>query len=46
MFFEMVVGYPPFFSENPSDTCKKIIKWKENFFIPEVLLFKLSLSGQ
>ena len=35
MFFEMVVGYPPFFSENPSDTCKKIMKWKENFSIPE-----------
>ena len=34
MFFEMVVGYPPFFSENPIDTCKKIIKWKENFSIP------------
>ena len=34
MFFEMVVGYPPFFSENPNDTCKKIIKWKENFSIP------------
>ena len=35
MFFEMVVGYPPFFSENPGDTCKKIIKWKEHFSIPE-----------
>ena len=35
MFFEMVVGYPPFFSENPGDTCKKIIKWKENFSIPD-----------
>ena len=35
MFFEMVVGYPPFFSENPSDTCKKIVKWKEHFSIPE-----------
>ena len=34
MFFEMVVGYPPFFSENPGDTCKKIIKWKEHFSIP------------
>ena len=34
MFFEMVVGYPPFLSENPADTCKKIIKWKENFYIP------------
>ena len=34
MFFEMVVGFPPFFSENPCDTCKKILKWKENFSIP------------
>ena len=34
MFFEMVVGFPPFFSENPSDTCKKIVKWRENFSIP------------
>lgn len=34
MFFEMVVGYPPFFSENPSDTCKKIVKWKQYFAIP------------
>ena len=30
----MVVGFPPFFSENPSDTCKKIVKWKEHFSIP------------
>ena len=35
MFFEMVVGFPPFFSENPSDTCKKIVKWREHFSIPE-----------
>ena len=35
MFFEMVVGYPPFFSENPSDTCKKIVKWKQYFQIPD-----------
>ena len=35
MFFEMVVGYPPFFSESPGDTCKKILKWKEYFSIPD-----------
>lgn len=34
MFFEMVVGYPPFFSENPSDTCNKIVKWRQYFSIP------------
>jgi serine/threonine protein kinase len=34
ILFEMLVGYPPFFSENPSDTCQKIIKWKQHFSIP------------
>ena len=32
MFFEMVVGFPPFFSENPSDTCKKNSKMERAFF--------------
>lgn len=31
----MLVGYPPFFSDSPSDTCKKILNWKNNFTIPE-----------
>ena len=31
----MIIGYPPFFSDSPGDTCKKIIKWKENFSIPK-----------
>ena len=35
IFFEMIIGYPPFFSDSPGDTCKKIIKWKENFSIPK-----------
>jgi serine/threonine kinase 38 len=30
----MVVGYPPFFSDNPSETCQKIVKWKQYFSIP------------
>jgi serine/threonine protein kinase len=34
ILFEMMVGYPPFFSENPSDTCQKIVKWKQYFSIP------------
>jgi serine/threonine protein kinase len=34
ILFEMLVGYPPFFSENPSDTCQKIVKWKQYFSIP------------
>lgn len=34
ILFEMLVGYPPFFSENPSDTCQKIVKWTKHFSIP------------
>jgi serine/threonine kinase 38 len=34
ILFEMLVGYPPFFSENPSETCQKIVNWKKHFTIP------------
>jgi hypothetical protein len=40
----MLVGYPPFFSENPSDTCQKIVKWKQHFSIP--LDANLSLEAE
>lgn len=35
IFFEMIVGYPPFFADEPSVTCQKIIHWKRTFSIPE-----------
>jgi len=35
MLFEMLVGYPPFFSENPAIICQKIINWKTYFEIPK-----------
>ena len=28
------VGYPPFFSEDPSLTCQKILHWRKTFAIP------------
>lgn len=34
ILFEMLVGYPPFFSEDPSSTCQKILQWKKTFAIP------------
>ena len=34
IFFEMIVGYPPFFSEDPSVTCQKIMQWKKTLVIP------------
>nr|GAT43594.1 AGC/NDR protein kinase [Mycena chlorophos] len=34
IFFECLVGYAPFCSENPGDTYKKIIDWPSYFSIP------------
>jgi serine/threonine kinase 38 len=34
ILFEMMVGYPPFFSDEPSITCQKILHWKKTLVIP------------
>ena len=34
IMFEMLVGYPPFFSDDPSNTCQKILKYKKTFAFP------------
>jgi hypothetical protein len=33
--FEMIVGYPPFYSEDPMSTCRKIVNWKKFLKFPE-----------
>ena len=35
ILFEMLVGYPPFFADEPSITCQKILHWKKTFSIPK-----------
>lgn len=30
----MLIGYPPFFSDSSTDTCKKILNWKNHLTIP------------
>ena len=30
----MLVGYPPFFSDEPSVTCQKILHWRKTLNIP------------
>jgi len=27
ILFEMLVGYPPFYSDDPTETCRKILNW-------------------
>jgi hypothetical protein len=33
--FEMIVGYPPFYSEDPVSTCRKIVQWQTFVKFPE-----------
>jgi serine/threonine protein kinase len=35
IMFEMIVGYPPFYSEDPMSTCRKIVNWKQFVKFPE-----------
>jgi len=39
IMYECLVGYPPFYAEDPMATCKKIVRWKQNLqFPPEAKL--------
>ncbi|EDQ86176.1 uncharacterized protein MONBRDRAFT_33947 [Monosiga brevicollis MX1] len=39
IMFEMLVGYPPFCSETPQETYRKVMNWQETLvFPPEVIL--------
>ena len=31
ILYEMVLGYPPFFADDPQSTCAKILNWKALF---------------
>jgi serine/threonine kinase 38 len=35
IIFEMLVGYPPFFADDPSVTCQKVIQWRKSLTFPE-----------
>mmetsp|Transcript_12292 Transcript_12292/g.36980 ORF Transcript_12292/g.36980 Transcript_12292/m.36980 type:complete len:489 (-) Transcript_12292:1086-2552(-) len=35
IMFEMLVGYPPFYSDEPMQTCRKIVSWRQYLRFPE-----------
>nr|CAB3461008.1 unnamed protein product [Digitaria exilis] len=35
IMYEMLVGYPPFYSEDPMSTCRKIVNWRSHLKFPE-----------
>ncbi|XP_057766500.1 uncharacterized protein LOC130986962 [Salvia miltiorrhiza] len=34
IMYEMLIGYPPFYSDNPVTTCKKIVHWRNHLRFP------------
>lgn len=35
IMYEMLVGYPPFYSDDPITTCRKIVNWRNQLKFPE-----------
>ncbi|KAJ8768440.1 hypothetical protein K2173_021593 [Erythroxylum novogranatense] len=35
IMYEMLVGYPPFYSDEPMSTCRKIVNWRTYLKFPE-----------
>ncbi|CAH8337577.1 unnamed protein product [Eruca vesicaria subsp. sativa] len=35
IMYEMLVGYPPFYSDDPVTTCRKIVSWRTQLVFPE-----------
>ncbi|GAB2265956.1 hypothetical protein Dimus_000990 [Dionaea muscipula] len=35
IMYEMLVGYPPFYSDEPMSTCRKIVNWRHHLKFPE-----------
>ncbi|KAJ0091683.1 hypothetical protein Patl1_13842 [Pistacia atlantica] len=44
IMYEMLVGYPPFYSDDPITTCRKIVHWRNHLKFPEDL--RLSLEAK
>ncbi|XP_073149735.1 uncharacterized protein [Henckelia pumila] len=44
IMFEMLVGYPPFYSDDPMSTCRKIVNWRTHLKFPEEA--KLSFAAK
>ncbi|XP_010551686.1 PREDICTED: serine/threonine-protein kinase tricorner-like [Tarenaya hassleriana] len=44
IMYEMLVGYPPFYSDDPMTTCRKIVNWRNYLKFPEEA--KLSLEAK
>ncbi|ETI53503.1 AGC/NDR protein kinase [Phytophthora nicotianae P10297] len=42
ILYECLVGYPPFYADEPVQTCRKIVNWKQSFGFPPEAIARLS----
>lgn len=35
IMYEMLIGYPPFYSDDPTSTCRKIVNWRHYLRFPD-----------
>ncbi|KAL4147025.1 hypothetical protein PRNP1_010781 [Phytophthora ramorum] len=42
ILYECLVGYPPFYADEPVQTCRKIVNWKQSFGFPPEATARLS----
>ncbi|POM70372.1 AGC/NDR protein Kinase, partial [Phytophthora palmivora] len=42
ILYECLVGYPPFYADEPVQTCRKIVNWKQSFGFPPEAIQRLS----
>jgi serine/threonine protein kinase len=42
IMYECLVGYTPFYADDPLGTCKKILRWSDNLDLPEEVAEQLS----
>ncbi|CAI5477019.1 unnamed protein product [Closterium sp. Yama58-4] len=38
IMYEMLIGYPPFYSDDPMTTCRKIVNWRTHLKFPEEVI--------
>ncbi len=44
IMYECIVGYTPFYAEEPVQTCKKILRWQQHLEIPKEVERRVSAS--
>ena len=45
IMYEMMVGYPPFYSDDPMTTCRKIVNWRQCLRFPDEVSMTLALHS-